>query len=196
MRKYRLGLSIGAACAALAHAGVLHDEAVDGDITGDRLNPLAFPLALGSNIIRATSNAGDREYVALTVPAGRSLDAVRLTAYAGEDEVAFIAVQAGGVITEDPGAPDVANLLGWTHFGPGAGLGPVSDLLPELAVGSGAIGFTPPLASGVYSFWIQQTGPSLVSYELDFVTTPEPSAAILMLAAGGYLLRRRQHMPS
>lgn len=190
MRKFWIGLCFGAAMAAIAQAGVLHDEAVDGDITGDRLNPAAFSLSLGSNIIRATSNTGDREYVALTVPAGRTLDAVRLTAYAGEDQVAFIAVQAGGVITEDPGAPDVANLLGWTHFGPGVGLGPVSDLLPELAAGPGAIGFAPPLAAGGYAFWIQQTGPSLVAYELDFVTTPEPSAGLALMVLAVAFRRR------
>ncbi|QOJ13757.1 MAG: hypothetical protein HRU75_03480 [Planctomycetia bacterium] len=190
MRKFWTGLCFGAAMAAIAQAGVLHDEAVDGDITGDRLNPAGFSLSLGSNIIRATSNTGDREYVALTIPAGRTLDAVRLTAYAGEDEVAFIAVQSGGVITEDPGAPDVTNLLGWTHFGPGVGLGPVSDLLPELAAGPGAIGFAPPLAAGVYAFWIQQTGPSLVTYELDFVTTPEPSAGLTLMALAIAFRRR------
>lgn len=191
MRKFRYLFAFASlgAFAAVAPAAILHDEAVHGDLSGDRLNPSSYVLALGSNSIIASSVSGDREYVTLNVPAGLSLSSLVLSAYEGDDQTAFIAVQNGTQLTEPPSGADVANLLGWTHFGPGAGLPPPEDVLDELGSGAGAIGFSGALPAGDYTFWMQQTGGAVATYRFDFVTTPEPASAMVLALAA--LLRRR-----
>lgn len=188
-----LWTGVGAAMAAAssaAVAGVIHDESMHGDLSDDRLNPTPLVLADGVNSLIATSQAGDREYVRFTVPAGRQLGAVNLTSYSGVDGTAFIAAQAGTSMTEPPTGTNVGNLLGWTHFGPGAGnLG--DDILPAIGTGPGAIGFLPPLPEGEYTFWIQQIG-STSTYQLDFVSIPAPATLTLGVLALGAAARRRR----
>ena len=58
-------------------------------------------------------------------------------------------------------------------------------------MGPGAIGFTPPLPAGDYTFWMQQTGANSATYQFDFIVTPEPATAGLLFAAAVLLLRRR-----
>ena len=89
---------------------------------------------------------------------------------------------------------DPTGLLGYTHFGPGYGeIG--GDILPELALENfGVPGFTPPLPSGSYTFWIQQEGPADTGYQLDFVVTqvPEPTTLLLLaMAITGLVALRR-----
>ena len=55
-----------------------------------------------------------------------------------------------------------------------------TNILDDMGVGSGAIGFIPPLGAGTYSFWLQQTGGAVIGYGLDFVVVPEPTAAGLL----------------
>jgi hypothetical protein len=173
-----------------SRASIIWDESVNGDLSGDRLNPNHFILAQGTSTVIATSNTGDREYVNFTVPAGLTFSALNHITWQSVDEIGFMAIQTGTTFTEPPTGTNVANLLGYSHFGPGAGTVGL-DMLPFLATGPGAMGFTPPLPSGDYTFWIQQTGANLATYTLDFVVTPEPSSAALvgLLALAG--VRRR-----
>jgi hypothetical protein len=53
------------------------------------------------------------------------------------------------------------------------------------------MGFTPPLTGSTYTWWIQQTGASLVTYQLDFVVTPEP-ATIGIMVTGALMVGRRR----
>jgi hypothetical protein len=176
---------------AAAMAAIVYDEGVDGDISGDRLAPTSRSLSFGSNELTATSVSGDLEYITLSVPAGLQLDAVILDAYVSLDSTAFIAVQSGTTFTEPPTGTDVSNLLGWSHFG--TGLGQVgTDILDDISVGAGAIGFVPPLSEGDYTYWIQQTGANSATYTLDFVVTPEPSTLALLALGVPALLRRRR----
>ncbi len=148
----------------------VYDEAVDGDLSGDWEMPTPITLAVGSNLVSAISVAGDLEYFTTAVPFGHQLKAVYLTAYASTDDTAFIAVQKGTNFTEPPTGTNVANLLGYTHFGPSlAHVG--TDILDDIAAGNGAIGFTPPLGAGAYTFWSQQTGPAETNYTFNFVVT-------------------------
>ena len=176
-----LALALGLAPAA--GAVVVHDEALDGDLSNDRLAPTVLSVGVGTNSVIATSQRGDREFYSITLAAGTSLAAINLASYSGTD-IAFVAIQNGTTFTEDPASPNVANILGYTHFGPGPG-GATGDILASMGAGSGAIGFTPPLPSGSYTFWSQQTGPA-VTYRLDLVVVPEPASALLLaLGLGG-----------
>lgn len=190
-RRTLLFLSVLAACAS-ASAQILWDESVNGDLSGDRLNPTNLALAPGINGILATSVSGDREYVHFSVGSGMALSQIILVSWAGNDQIGFIGVQAGNTFTEPPTGTNVANLLGWSHMGPGVGnVG--QDILPSIGTGAGSIGFAPPLTGSDYTFWIQQTGTNAVSYRLDFITSPVPEpASLVVLAIGALSLRRRR----
>jgi hypothetical protein len=181
MRRALLGtLACSLLLAAPAAAVVLHDEGSNGDLSNNRLAPTALLPSVGTNSIIATSKFGDREYFSLTLPAGTRLTAINLVAFSTAD-VAFIGVQSGATFTEDPSAPNVANILGYTHFGPDGGA--VDDILDDMGAGPGSIGFVPPLPSGTYTFWAQQlNGPT--NYQLDFVVEPE---AVPSMGPGGVL---------
>ncbi|WP_414575210.1 Ig-like domain-containing protein [Anabaena sp. CCY 9402-a] len=147
-----------------------YNEAINGDISGDRNAPLVLPLIEGKNSLTATSVRNDREYITFEVPEGYQLDSLVLAAYESTDDVAFAAVQRGSVFTEPPTGTNVANLLGYSHFGTGLDqLG--TDILDDLGRGEGAIGFSGGLPSGEYTFWLQQTG-ATATYTLEFNLAP------------------------
>jgi hypothetical protein len=59
--------------------------------------------------------------------------------------------------------------MGYAHFGPNVrNVG--TDILPEMGAAAGAAGFEPPLASGSYTWWIQQIG-SATTYQFDFLVS-------------------------
>src|SRR5687767_11924858 len=154
-----LSISTGATFAV-----IVHDESVNGDLSNDRFNPTTYALAFGSNSLKATSVSGDREYVTLSVPSGMQLSSIFNFSYVGVDGTAFIGVQDGTQFTESPTSPNVANIKGYTHFGTGPGtVG--TDILDNMGTGSGAQGFVPPLPSGNYTYWIQQTGGNPSTYQ-------------------------------
>jgi hypothetical protein len=180
-----------------------YDEAVDGDLSGDGFNPTVIQLDPGSNLITATSSLGDREYYTTNLPPGTELEAIVLVSYVSQDEVAFIGVQSGTQFTEPPTGTDVSQLLGWMHFGPPF-VG--TDVLDDIGMGNGAMGFTPPLVAGDYTWWSQQTGATLSTYALDFQVVevqqvPAMSAAgmavaCLALASLMVVVHRRRLAPA
>jgi len=180
-----------ATAATTTTRAMVYDETIDGDISGDRLVPTNRQLDLGSNLLTATSVRDDREYIHFHLGGGLRLEQLILTAYAGNDQLAFIAVQAGSVFTEPHQGTDPANLLGYSHFGPGNGtVG--TDILDDMGQGAGSMGFVPPLTGPDYTFWIQQTGTNAVTYTFDFVVTPEPATMIGLAAGVAALARRRR----
>lgn len=176
-----------------AHAATLHDESVQGDLSGDRLNPTRHTLALGTNSVIAETAPLDLEYLTLTVPGGLLLSEIVLAEFTGESFVSFIAVQRGDIMPVTPAITTAAGLLGWAHF---SAVG--SDLLGIMgSSGAGAEGFVPPLPAGTYAFWIQELD-APVQYRLDFNVSPVPEPAqwvmvSLGLIALGALHRRRRH---
>lgn len=149
----------------------LYSEIVSGDLSGDLTAPTVLTTTVGGNIVSAVSTQGDREYFRVAVPTGHALEAIFLNSYASADEKAFIAIQTGESFTEPPTGTNVANLLGYTHFGPSVeAVG--SNILDNLGIGAGAIGFSGSLPSGTYTFWTQQTGASPTSYTLNLVVVP------------------------
>jgi hypothetical protein len=162
-----------------------YDEGVDGDLSGNQLAPTSISLDPGSNTVTATSISGDREYFTMNVPSGFQLSAIMVNSYVSTDMVAFIGVQNGTTFTEPPTGTNVANLLGWAHWGT-ANIG--TDILDDIGAGAGSQTFTPPLGAGDYTFWAQQTGANPATYTLDFQLTPVPVGAPALSGLGALVL--------
>lgn len=148
-----------------------YSETVYGDLSDDPAKPDALVLEAGSNIVTGGFGGGDpADFLTLTIPEAYQLSALVLgdATIIGSNS-SFIGVQSGSTITSFSSA---AGLLGWTHF-QAMHLG--TDILDNLGRGTGALGFTPPMQSGIYTFWIQElSGDSGLQYEFDFQVTPVP----------------------
>ncbi|ACK71948.1 conserved hypothetical protein [Gloeothece citriformis PCC 7424] len=194
-------------------AALIYDEAVNGDLSGNHLSPTKLPdLTAGENeihiIINNTELAADQvnkdlDYFTVTLPKNLSLTQLILKDYVLGDDAAFIAIQKGSIFTENPSFPNPSNILGFTEVGTNPADSVVNvgeDLLPLMGLNQNRpdlpngypspnpIGFTAPLASGNYAFWVQQssfTDPS-TQITLNFVTAsvPEPSLILASISAG------------
>lgn len=189
-----LGVGAALVCGlSVASANVLHDDAIDGDLSDDRFNPDVFQLGLGANTIYSEtvrSNLpqpeGDRDYFTVVVGAGMSLTELFLTESSlpagGFDNVAFIGMQFGPIVTVDPDIPDPTPLSGWILT--------TADLIGTdvLSLLAGVDG---PLGPGEYAFWVQQTGDDLTRVGLEFNVVPAPGA-LALLGLGGLAVSRRR----
>lgn len=188
-----IGAAVGGVLlAAPAARAAVWNEAVQGDISGNRNSPSLLPLTVGTNTINATTAGGDLEYLRLDLPAGARINSLTLQDYSGNDGVAFIGLQQGPTFTRDPGSATPGDMLGYAHFGTSAGnVG--ADLLPGMASAPGAEGFSTPLTSSSYTLWIQQLG-SPSTYTFSVAVTPEPAGAFVVAMVGGLacLWRRRR----
>ncbi|MGH7242203.1 MAG: hypothetical protein ACREJD_02160 [Phycisphaerales bacterium] len=155
-----------------AEAGITYNESTQGDLSDNRLAPTHLNLSYGSNTLAAKFGKGptpdmhDLDYVSFTVPPGRVMSHIVVTDYFDDDfNFSFIGVQAGSTFTIPFDSFDVGALLGYSHFSrPDLGL----DIMPTIAAGPGAQGFTPPLAAGTYTFWIQELSTVELRYGFDF----------------------------
>lgn len=164
-----------------------YSENFHGDLQNDRLAPTALMLSAGANRVLGTFGQPDVDYVTLTVPEGHALTAIRVGPGNSPGGVrSFIAVQSGAQMTVPANADDPSDLLGYAHVGFGSG----DEILDQIAIGFGAIGFTPPLAAGDYTFWIQDTAlaqPGMgfdFTFEVEALAQPQqvPAVPWLMLA--------------
>jgi hypothetical protein len=160
--------------ATLFSAGALaggYMEKKSGDLSDDGLMPTAVKLKAGPNVIAGkygTSSSGvtDRDYFTIKIMSGQTLDSIILEPETQVGlNVSFIGVQAGKKVTVPPVGGSPEDLLGWTHYGT---LDEGTDILPAIGEGSGAIGFTPPLGPGTYSFWVQETAVCKCQYRFTF----------------------------
>lgn len=135
------------------------DEASGIDASDDNLAPTPIPLAIGTSTIVVNQQGDalgrDIDYITFDVPMGQELAELTLDAYTADaNNLAFLGLQSGSVFTTDASSTGPGDLLGGVVYGaPNTG----TDLLPMMAqLGTG---FTPPLASGSYTLWFNQTGP-------------------------------------
>ncbi|MEX2205901.1 MAG: hypothetical protein WEF50_06695 [Myxococcota bacterium] len=173
--------------AASARAGIVYDEAVSGDFSGDGLAPTSVVLEPGSNQIFGVTGRvvldPDRDYFTVTIPDGyRFVALIELAGTSINSQVSFLGIQGGPQVTVETFAGDATGLLGWTHY---HGTDVDIDILPAVgAGGDGATGFVPPLPAGAYSFWIQDFGDGDADYGLDIVVAlPEPGVSVALLLA-------------
>ena len=173
-----------------AHALTIHDESVDGDLSGDPAAPTALAFGAGSNRVigSVTTPSGDtRDYFSFTIGAGAALTGIVLDAYTPFD-ITFQAL-ASGTTSFIPSGATGGLFLGSSHLN-GASVG--NDILPLMeALPFGGLGFSTPLGPGTYTYLIQQTGSELTQYTLDFQVIPEPGTGVLVALGLGALARRR-----
>jgi hypothetical protein len=160
---------VGALC---ARAGISYNESVAGDLSDNRLLPTPLSLRYGSNLVSGKfgrspdAERHDLDYVTITIPPGRSLAQLVLVQADVGGAVSFIAVQNEPQFTVPYTTFDSTVLLGWHHFGSSE---QGFDILPALGAGPGSMGFVPPLAAGVYTFWLQEINTEdALDYSLDF----------------------------
>jgi hypothetical protein len=157
------------ALAAPVSAGIVHDEAVNGDLATDPAAPTTLVFANGGNtIVGTTGNVTgtiDRDYITFNIPAEHKLIGLNLSLLA-PDNIAFASFNAGTTSF----IPNVANsplFLAGIHIS-AANIG---DLMPQFVCCSVTTNHlpAPELGPGDYCFLIQQTSPILQSYTLEFV---------------------------
>ncbi len=172
-----------AATPALAGSWI---ESSNGDISGNRLSPSLLNITLGNNQVTGTFGSGDLDYLRIDIPAGLQISAINVTSYSG-GSVSFVGLQSGTTFSIDPNTASPAALLGYFLFGNG---NLNTNILPAIAAGFGAIGFTPPLNPGSFTLWLQETG-GTTGYGLNLIAVPTPGSAAV-LGLGVLTLRRRR----
>ncbi|MEO0972185.1 MAG: VPLPA-CTERM sorting domain-containing protein [Pseudomonadota bacterium] len=186
---------------ATSALAVTYDESIDGDLATDPGTPTFIDFDAGSNLVSGSVAApGDtRDFLTFTLEANERLVSIVLLDYTdldngGPGNRGFIALNEGAT-SGIPGETDADFFLGGIHLDPNLG----QDLLLSLATDSitGSDPFSVPLGAGSYSVVIQQTGPQLTGYAVDFqvAVVPVPAAAWLfgagLLSLGAMRRRRR-----
>jgi hypothetical protein len=171
-----------------AHGDTIYNESVSGDLSNSGLTPTLLTVSLGSNdVFGTTGKTGtviDRDYFTFTVPQGEELTAITVlpdTQTLGPLGESFIGIESGPQVTVSTAATTAAGLLGWYHYDDSGDMG--LHILPLMGTsGLGSTGFTGPLPSGTYSFWVQEASVGTVPYGLEFtVATPEPASWTMLL---------------
>jgi len=150
-----------------------HDEAVDGDLSGNPGAPTPVVFVPGSNIVKGTCTdpTDTRDYLTFTIPDGGSLSALVLLEYidvpSGDNgDIGYHAINAGPT-SVIPSNGTMNAFLGGSHT---ASFPPPWDLLPALSLAqSNGTGFSLPLGPGTYSYVMQQTAIEVIGYTYDFV---------------------------
>ncbi|MGF1482926.1 MAG: PEP-CTERM sorting domain-containing protein [Opitutales bacterium] len=202
----------GLLCAGSLHGQIVatFEEGVDlADFSSNAAAPTSVAFEAGVNrvigTVTASGGADVRDYFTFDVGPGQFLTDIRVvsyetfsggsstpdpvanTAFAHIDEGTTSVVPAGGTIND---------FIGGAHINNTATPATINFLETLAGAPQGGTGFTAPLGEGAYTFNIQQTGPQLSAYTLDFTISdvPEPStyAAIFgVVALAGVVVRRR-----
>lgn len=166
--------------AAAAQGGILWDEGVSGDASGNPASPTNVgTLIVGANTFRGTVNntggADQRDYITFVVPAGHTISAFVLNSLA-PDNIVWTHFDDGNTSVV-PGAGTAASLLAGAH----ASTEPDNtNLFPYYQSGASQLlagpGFNGPITAGTYTFLMQQTSPISVAYSVDFIVVPACAA--------------------
>ncbi len=193
----------GSAVATAGTAGAATwDEALQGDLSNERLAPTLFVLEgglpaqngeTGHNVVtgrvgRAPDGTIERDYLHLVVPDGFLLSELRIgqqTQFGGNGS--FLGIASGATMPVEPDASSAAGLLGWRIVGPADRGTSVLDEMGES--GNGASGFAGALPAGDYTVWAQELVPGSFLYRYNFVLSAVPDLpGSVTLAMGGIAL--------
>jgi hypothetical protein len=158
-------LTVAAACSLRADD---YSEFTSGDMSNDPQAPTALALTPGSNLLVAQSSSVDFDLLRVNVPANHTLDSITVQFHDSVNLV-FAGVEAGRVWTAGTGFEiDPSQMLGWVDFPTDIHTAHTGeDILDDMGLAAGSQGFTPPLASGDYTF-LFQTDTSAVPFAISF----------------------------
>ena len=151
---------------------MIHNESLNGDLSGVFSNPSVLSLTPGANTIVAqtgsngntgTTNGSDADYFTITFAPGTSLASMTVDSYIfspSNPGVSF-AGYVGAAAFTGQGGGDIAGSAFYNSSSNN-----IFDDITGLA----------PLGQGVYSFWFQETSLNCVDYQLTLNVLPEPSA--------------------
>lgn len=177
----------------VASAVTAWDEGVDGDLSNDPLAPTGLAFVNGLNTIVGTvaDDPDTRDYFTFSLGPGQRLTAITLTQYfdvnsGGDGNVGYAHID-DGTTSVIPSGSTINDFLGGAHLDSTLiGI----DLLALLASApEGGTGFSLPLPpGGDWTFNVQQTGPQLTGYALDFEVSAVPLPAAAWLLGSGLLV--------
>src|SRR6187551_2213783 len=151
---------------SISPADTIYLESSNGELSNDGLIPTVVPVGIGSNFIFGTTGgstgANFRDYFTISVP--ETMRFVSLIEMSGTEagNLGFLGMQSGSQVTLPTNTVTAAGLLGWVHYAPTAA---DINILPTMAIpANGSSGFTSPLASGNYAFWLQDSSPGTFQY--------------------------------
>jgi hypothetical protein len=165
------------------------------ELSGDHLNPTPVPLVPNGATTVSGSVEGkgkgvsvDLDYFTVTVPAGQILTSVNVLpdTVGGGAIGGFIAIFSGATAV-DPDLAVSTDLLGYYLYSDDdIGTSILDDMGTfDVDGNSPSIGFTPPLLSGTYTFWIQEGALGVFPYGFELVLSAPAPPAILLLALAG-----------
>lgn len=169
---------------------VVHNESINGDLSGIFGSPTPLNFTAGANTIIAQmgNNGGtgatlagrDADYFTVTIDPSEALVSITVDSFIfspNNPGVSFAGFIAAAAFT----GQQAANIDGSAFFNASSG-----NILDDFTGGSILLG------QGTYSFWFQETSDSIVNYQLTFNVVPEPSAALLGFTGIWLLLSSRR----
>jgi hypothetical protein len=192
------GLLAGAVLTPALVSAATYDEAVSGDLSGNRLAPSFLQLDFtpagntpGSNVVAGTvgrvAGVVDRDYLHVNIPSGYVLarllvgNQTTVGGAPGGAAGSFIGIAAGSMMPVAETAADAQGLLGFRVYTL-AERG--TDILDDMAMASqGASGFSVPLGAGDYTLWIQELATGSYTYRFNLVLEAAPAVVPLPPAA-------------
>ena len=186
-------------CTTELSAQVIYDELVDGELSGDNLNPtdlLVFDVGFNTvagTVVDARGANPNVDVFTFDILEGTTLDGIFLNSFNSTDNVAFFGIDDTDSFPFNTDQldnnPDQNEFIGGLLFGNDVGVNLIDDI--GSTFGSG---FTGPLGPGQYTVYLQQLGGATVDYEFGFAVSavPEPGSGIVLLVAATGIAMRRQ----
>ena len=152
-----------------AAAGVVWDEAVNGELSHSPATPTLLPFTVGGNIVTGTviNVVGrPRDYLSFIVPDGHTLVSMNLLVYT-PDNIGFTAINQG-VHSFFPAPETEFNYLSGIHLLASDVGSDLMELFVTRAVTTDSLG-EPFLTPAQYCMVIQQTSVLVTTYSIEFV---------------------------
>lgn len=187
-------LGIGA-----AHAAIVWDEAVDGDLSDDGAVPTALSVSPGENEWRGqVGDLGlpetDTDLVTFTVPDGLFLTSLRFDRYDESPDIgggSFFAVAEGSAVSTGFGSVHLSNAL---VDAPGEWLDDLADGARFGSPSAEVTGLTAPLPAGDYVVWLGELATQIDYTIVATLAVPEPTglaSLVALLGVGSISYRRK-----
>lgn len=189
VRNFYLPLLLCALFVSTSYAQTIHDEAVDGDLSGVGTAPTSLTLSLGLNEIFGTignngntgsTNGQDADFFTFNLGSGLTINSIIASNSGGPS---FIGHFAGSTISSpiNQGGVTEGALFSGTN-------------LELIGLGNTALPGIPVLNAGDHTIVLQETGDQIneFSITIDVSAVPEPGSLVILLGSAGVMLLRRR----